>query len=54
MGGTLLIIGTMGGFLLMRMEEVTLKWYIRHISAKVLAGMLVGLLIFYLIQEFLF
>lgn len=54
MGGTLLIIGTMGGFLLMRMEEVTLKWYIRHISGKVLAGMLVGLLIFYLIQEFLF
>ena len=51
-GGTLLIVGTMGGFLLMRMEDVSLTWYIRHISGKVLAGMVVGFVIFYLLQTF--
>ena len=50
-GSSLLSIGTMAGFALMRMEGVTLSWYVRHISGKVLAGWLVGLLVFYLATE---
>lgn len=50
-GSSLLSIGTMAGFALMRMEGVTLRWYVRHISGKVLAGWLVGLLVFYLATE---
>ncbi len=50
-GGSLLAIGTMGGFLLMRMEEVSFSWYLRHISGKVLLGWLLGLAVFIMLQE---
>lgn len=53
LGGSLFCIGTFAGFALMRMENVTLRWYIRHISGKVLAGWLMGLLVFYVVQEWL-
>ena len=48
-GSSLLSIGTMAGFALMKMENVSLRWYIRHISGKILAGWAVGAIIFYLI-----
>ena len=51
MGGTLFCIGTMAGWSLMRMEGVTLRWYIRHMAGKVLAGWLVGLSVFYVLLE---
>ncbi|MDY4557598.1 MAG: SLC13 family permease [Alloprevotella sp.] len=41
-GGSLLATGTIAGFLLMRMEEVTFGWYLRHITPKVLAGFAAG------------
>ncbi len=47
-GGSLLSIGTMAGIALMRMEGVTLSWYIRHMSGKVLAGWLAGFFIYFL------
>lgn len=46
-GGSLLSIGTMAGVALMRTEGMTLRWYIQHISGKILAGWLVGFLVFY-------
>ena len=52
LGGSILSGGTMAGITLMRMEGVTLRWYIRHISGKVLAGWIAGLLVFYLITEY--
>lgn len=46
LGGTLLPIGTLAGCALMRMEEVSMKWYVRHFSAKVLLAWLAGLAVF--------
>ena len=45
-GGTLLVAGTMAGFAFWRMEEVSLRWYLRHFVPKVLAGFIVGLIVF--------
>ena len=54
MGGSLLSIGSLAGYALMRMENVTLRWYIRHFAPKVLAGLIVGLIVFYLTIEYLY
>lgn len=48
-GGTLLVAGTMAGFAFWRMEEVSLKWYLRHFVPKVMAGFAVGLLVFWIV-----
>lgn len=50
-GGSLLIMGTMGGYLLMRMEEVSFSWYLRHITGKVFLGWLAGMGVFYLLFD---
>jgi len=47
-GGTLLPIGTLAGYSLMRMEGVTLRWYLRHMSLYMLAGWLLGLGVFFI------
>lgn len=47
-GGTLLPIGTLAGYSLMRMEGVTLRWYLKHISLYILAGWLLGLGVFFI------
>ena len=52
LGGSILSVGSMAGITLMRMEGVSVRWYIRHISGKVLAGWIVGLLVFYFITEY--
>lgn len=49
LGGTLLPVGTLAGCALMRMEEVSLKWYVRHFTGKVLLAWLIGLLVFFLL-----
>ena len=54
MGGSLLSIGSLAGYALMRMENVSLRWYIRHFAGKVLAGWLVGMLVFYLAVEYIY
>lgn len=54
MGGSLLSIGSLAGYALMRMENVTLRWYVRHFAGKVLAGWLVGLAVFYLTIEYIY
>lgn len=41
-GGALLATGSVGGLMLMRMENVGFGWYLRHITPKVLAGFVVG------------
>ena len=52
-GGSLLSIGSLAGYALMRMEDVTLRWYVRHFAGKVLAGWIAGLLVFYICIEYL-
>lgn len=46
LGGSLLGIGTMAGYAFMRTEGVSVRWYIRHMAGKVLAGWAVGLIVF--------
>lgn len=52
MGGSLLTIGTMAGYALMRMEHVTLRWYLTHVTGKVFVGWIVGLVVFYFTAEY--
>ena len=49
MGSALLPIGTFAGFSLMRLENVTIGWYLRKMSGKILAGWMTGLLCLYLL-----
>lgn len=51
--GCLLPIGNLGGFTLMKVEEVTIAWYARHILPKVLIGWLVGLGVYFLVDLWL-
>ena len=51
--GCLLPIGNLSGFTLMKVEEVSIAWYARHIMPKVLLGWLVGLGIYFLVDLWL-
>jgi Na+/H+ antiporter NhaD/arsenite permease-like protein len=42
-GGCLLSVGSVSGLALMKMEHMRLGWYIKNLTPKVLAGMLIGL-----------
>ncbi|MDO4929832.1 MAG: sodium:proton antiporter NhaD [Bacteroidales bacterium] len=53
-GSSLLSIGTMAGFALMRIEGVKLRWYVRHISGKIFAGWVVGFFVFYFTAEYFY
>ena len=47
-GGCLLSFGSVSGLALMRAEHVSLGWYIKHITPKVLLGWILGSLILWL------
>ncbi len=47
-GGCLLSVGSVSGLALMRAEHVSLGWYIKHITPKVLLGWILGSLILWL------
>lgn len=51
--GCLLPIGNLSGFTLMKVEDVSIAWYARHILPKVLIGWLVGLGIYFLVDLWL-
>ncbi len=51
MGSALLCIGTLAGFALMRMEGVSLKWYVRHFTLKIFAGWSAGLFVYWLMCD---
>lgn len=51
MGGSMLLTGSMAGVLLMRMENMTFRWYFSHIFPKVLAGAVVGFAVLALIMQ---
>ena len=44
-GGCLLSVGSVSGLALMRAERVSLGWYIKHLTPKVLLGWLIGYII---------
>jgi Na+/H+ antiporter NhaD/arsenite permease-like protein len=47
-GGCLLSVGSVSGLALMKMEHMRLSWYLKNLTLKVLAGMLVGLAVLWL------
>ncbi len=52
-GGCLLPIGNTSGYALMKSEDVSFMWYVRHISGKVLFGWLAALGTYFLVDYFL-
>ena len=52
-GGSLLSIGSTAGYALMKSEDVSIWWYVRHIFIKVLIGWLAGLGIYFIIDLFI-
>ena len=51
MGGSVLLTGSISGVLLMRMEDISFRWYLRHIAPKVIAGFVVGFIVFALVMQ---
>ncbi|MEG1616742.1 MAG: SLC13 family permease [Bacteroidales bacterium] len=47
-GGSLLIIGSAAGVVVMGMEKITFTWYLKKISLAALVGYLAGALVYYL------
>lgn len=52
-GGSILIIGSAAGVVVMGLEKITFGWYLKHFSALAFIGMLSGMVIYY-IQRVLF
>lgn len=52
-GGCLLPIGNTAGYALMKAEDVSIWWYFRHITVKVLLGWFCALGIYFLVDSFL-
>lgn len=52
MGSSLFVLGSLAGIALMKMENVSIGWYIRFISGKVLLGWILGAITFYIIFEY--
>ena len=49
-GASMLTIGSVSGFSLMKMENVSFLWYVRHMTFKVVAGWLAGLIVYGIID----
>ncbi len=47
-GGCLLTVGSVSGLALMRAEHVTIGWYVKHLTPKVLLGWIVGYVVLWL------
>ena len=47
-GGSMLIIGSAAGVVVMGLEKISFGWYFRHFSLLALAGMLSGMAVYYL------
>jgi Na+/H+ antiporter NhaD/arsenite permease-like protein len=52
-GGSILIIGSAAGVVVMGLEKVPFGWYVKHISLLALVGYLAGALFFILQEEFI-
>ena len=53
-GGSILIIGSAAGVVMMGLEKITFGWYLKHFSLLALAGFLSGMLVYWLEKVFLF
>lgn len=53
-GGSILIIGSTAGVVVMGIEKISFGWYLKHISGLALIGYLAGILMFWLQNMFVF
>lgn len=53
-GGSMLIIGSAAGVVVMGLEKITFGWYMKHISWIAFVGYLAGILCYWIIREFIF
>ena len=53
-GGSMLIIGSAAGVVVMGLEKITFGWYMRHISWIAFVGYVAGILCYWLEKTFLF
>ena len=53
-GGSILIIGSAAGIVVMGLEKITFGWYMRHISLLAFVGYLAGIICYWLEKTFLF
>ena len=53
-GGSMLIIGSAAGVVVMGLEKITFGWYMKHISWIAVVGYLAGILSYWCIRTFLF
>lgn len=53
-GGSILIIGSAAGVVVMGLEKITFGWYMKHVSWIAFVGYLAGIISYYLIRTFIF
>ena len=53
-GGSMLIIGSASGVVVMGLEKITFGWYMRRITWIVFVGYLSGMFSYWLLRTFLF
>jgi Na+/H+ antiporter NhaD/arsenite permease-like protein len=53
-GGSMLIIGSAAGVVVMGLEKITFGWYMKHISWVALLGYLLGMLSYWCLRTFIF
>jgi Na+/H+ antiporter NhaD/arsenite permease-like protein len=53
-GGSMLIIGSAAGVVVMGLEKITFGWYMKKITWIVFVGYLAGILCYWLERSFLF
>ena len=53
-GGSMLIIGSAAGVVVMGLEKITFGWYMKHVSWIAFAGYLAGILCYYVMRTFIF
>lgn len=53
-GGSLLIIGSAAGVVVMGLEKITFGWYMKHISWIAFVGYALGILSYWLVRTFVF
>lgn len=50
LGGTCLLMGSWAGFAYMMIEDVSISWYVRHITGKMLLGSMISIFIYSIID----
>ena len=53
-GGSMLIIGSAAGVVVMGLEKITFGWYMKHISWIAFVGYIAGILCYYVLREYIF